>query len=207
MRKEYTPARDCRESSPLGVNRPANGARFGRMADAFKRDSAYWGECGEWFIVAAQHRDSDSLSRSNFVSLLKLLGGESEQVRIERANHWAVGWVEYLIVAPANRSGLREAIYAHSSVCSYPVLDETHWSELEYNEAWDFAEGELKRYENWQAAFDDATQNGGYSDSELWTAIEAARERLEAELPLWESHASSPIDPGQGKLFADVPHL
>lgn len=187
--------------------RPANGARFGRMADAFKHSAAYWGECGEWFIVAAQHRDSDSLSRSNWLVLLKLLGGESESVRIERATHWACGWVEYLIVAPSNRQGLRAAILAHSEVSDYPVLDEMHWSDLEYNEAWDFAESELKQYENWQAAFDDATQNGGYSDSELWTAIEAACEQLEAELPLWESHASSPIDPGQGKLFDDSPRL
>jgi hypothetical protein len=207
MRQQYKPIRDIRDGVTFGMNAPRSGKRFGRMADAFQSNAAYWGKRHEWFIIAAQHRDSDSLTRSNFQVMLKTLGGESDSVAVERANHWAVGWVEYLIIAPTNRNGLRLAILAHCSVSDYPVLDETHWSELEYNEAWDWAERELGHFENWQAAFDTATENTGFSDDEAGRAIEVAREELEKLQPLYESHASCPIDPAQGKLFGDVPHL
>jgi hypothetical protein len=208
MRDSYTPVRKLHSRrSDLGVNVPANGKRFGRMADAFRESAAYWGEHGEWFIVAAQHRDSDTLDRSNFAVLLKQLGGESESVAVERANHWAVGWCEYLIIRPDNRKALRHAIHAHSAVTDYPILDESHWSELEYSEGWELAEGELKGFTNWETEFSEAMQNYGYGDDELWSGIELARERLKELEPLWESHASCPIDPCQLKMFDDVPHL
>ena len=201
MRNGYTPIRHIRDGVTLGVNPPHNGKRFGRMADAFRQSAAYWGEHGDWFIVAAQHRDSDSLTRSNFAVMLKTLGGESDSVAVERATHWAVGWVEYLIVRPDQRQALRAAIYAHSSVSDYPVLDETHWSDLEYAEAWEWAERELGEFENWEEAFRRASENSGYSDDETARAIEAAREELEELQPLFDEHASSPIDPRQLPLF------
>jgi hypothetical protein len=201
MRNSYTPIRVIHTGVTLGMNPPQCGKRFGQMADAFRSNAAYWGERGEWFIVAAQHRDSDSLTRSNFLVMLKTLGGESDGVAVERANHWAVGWVEYLIVSPGNRQRLRAAILAHCAVSDYPVLDESHWSELEYNEAWKWAQRELGEFANWEEAFRNATENTGFSDDETWRAIEEAREELERVAPLYEQHASSPIDPAQLKLF------
>lgn len=145
MRKqEYIPVRDIRESTSLGMNSSRDGKRFGRMADAFRHSAAYWGERGEWYIVAAQTRDSGTIDRSNFTTLLKRLGGEGEYVVVERANHWAVGWVEYLIVHPSNRAGLRTAILAHSAYSTYPILDESHFSEVEDEEC----------RETWQNCFD-----------------------------------------------------
>lgn len=47
---------------------------------------------------------------------------------------WAVGWVEYLIVHPRNRQALRKAIIAFCEVCSYPILDESHYSDVESEE-------------------------------------------------------------------------
>lgn len=144
MRQKYTPVRDIRERVMLGMNQPRSGKRFGRMADAFRSDAAYWGERGQWYIVAAQTRDSDCLSRSNFAVLLKALGGEGEAVAVEEASHWACGWVQYLIVRPDNRKGLRIAIESHSAVADYPVLDETHFSEVEDEEC----------SETWKNCFD-----------------------------------------------------
>lgn len=96
--------------------------------------SAYWGERGDWFIVSAQHRDSDCLTRSNFCSFQKLLGDEGTAV--ESFNHWAVGWVEYLLIDPTQTELVALAEKTREKLeDSYPVLDENDFSELEMDEA------------------------------------------------------------------------
>lgn len=178
MRTEYKPLREIRERVSLGMNQAKSG-RFGRMVDAFKSDACYWGEHRQWYIVAATNRDADTINRSNFAVLLKLLGGESDTVKIEEASHWACGWVRYLIIDPLDRKALRTAILAHSAISDYPVLDESHWSDLEYTEAYDFAESELKEFDGWETVWSQETQNCGFSENELWEPIQRARERLE----------------------------
>ncbi len=132
MRKEYIPVRRMSGNVANGMNRPRNGARFGTVRDAFARDSAYYGEPEmlAWYIVASVNRDSDTIERSNWDTMVALLGN-GDGVTIERASHWACGWVDYLMVAPNNRKALREAIYAHSSLFNYPILDDDHYSEIE----------------------------------------------------------------------------
>ena len=107
--------------------------------------------------VAAQNRDSDALSRSNYrVAMARLLkaAGQSPEaigdwdgddmdarpaVYDWRAGHWAVGWVEYLMVrSDAPQAVLGEAQAIADALEDYPALDEDAWSELEYEEAGDF---------------------------------------------------------------------
>jgi len=105
------------------------------LSEYFKRDSAYFGERLHWLVAATVHRDSDCLERSNFRSFLKLLGGEGEQVAIERASHWAVGWLDYLIIDPEATELVTKAEEALAGLENYPVLDEEDFSELEREEA------------------------------------------------------------------------
>lgn len=101
-------------------------------------------------LVASQHRDSDALTRSNYrVAVRRLLkaagleqfpsdADEDESVPVYdwRASHWAVGWVEYLMVRPDAPEAVRaEAQAIADALADYPVLDEDDWSELEYAEA------------------------------------------------------------------------
>lgn len=120
------------------------------LADAFRRDAAYWGERGAWLIAYAMHRESDALARSNFRSMLRLLGGEGESVTIERASHWAVGWVDYLVIAPAAAELIAKAEEAKAGLEGYPILDENDFSEeedRERQECWDsFARREWFRW-------------------------------------------------------------
>lgn len=105
--------------------------------------------------VAAKHRDSDALSRSNFAvakaRLLEAAGPEAitdwdgdnmdarPVVYDWRASHWAVGWVEYLMVrADAPQAVLDEAQAIVDELEDYPALDEDDWSQLEHEEASDF---------------------------------------------------------------------
>lgn len=120
------------------------------LSEYFKRDSAYWGENGDWLVVATLVRDSDCLTRSNFRCMIKLLGGKgieggkgsqsiNETVAIEEASHWACGWLQYLIINPADLDAVKIAQAALERLSDYPVLDESDWSELETeaaNQVW-----------------------------------------------------------------------
>lgn len=107
--------------------------------------SAYWGECGDWFIAAAVHRDSDCLDRSNFEVMSEILkslpevkawDGEFTPVTIERFSHWAVGWIDYLVIDPACKAAVDWANYLREKLENYPILDEEHFSRLESDEAY-----------------------------------------------------------------------
>lgn len=86
-----------------------------------------------------QSRDSDALERSNFTCALKALGGEDgENLVVVREGHWAVGWVEWIAIHCENDKALETADQLRADYLDYPVVDEMHYSDLEYSEAADF---------------------------------------------------------------------
>lgn len=48
-----------------------------------------WPAC--YSAGVGQSRDSDALERSNFVCMLRAIGGESATIQVVREGHWAVG--------------------------------------------------------------------------------------------------------------------
>jgi len=98
--------------------------------------SNYAGEIPEadWLCVMTRNRDSDCLTESNWRTALKLLGGESESVQIDRFGHWACGWWESLSVKDGSKAHL-VAIGINQRIQSYPVLDEDDFSTFEMEEA------------------------------------------------------------------------
>ena len=96
----------------------------------------YMGEVPEdkWLCVLTRSRDSDCLTESNWRIALKMLGGESDSVRIDRFGHWACGWWESLSVLSGSAAHkIGEEI--KEKIDRYPVLDEEDWSNLEADEA------------------------------------------------------------------------
>ena len=110
--------------------------------------------------VAAKHRDSDALTRSNYdAAMVRLLAaaGQDAQAITDwdsddmdarpavydwRAGHWAVGWIDYLMVrSDAPQAVLNDAQAIADALEYYPVLDEDAWSELEYTEVCDYWAG------------------------------------------------------------------
>lgn len=92
----------------------------------------------EYFVFLAQHRDSDALTRSNFTCGLARLGGESDTVRVVRERHWSVGWIEWIAVHESDTAACQKADGMLSKLDAYPVLDEDHFSDLEWSEAVDY---------------------------------------------------------------------
>ena len=92
------------------------------------------------FVFLGQNRDSDSLTRSNFTCALEEIGGESETVAVLREDHWACGWVEWIAIHESDTKALEIAEKILCDLEDYPVINEDHWSELEWNEAQEYWE-------------------------------------------------------------------
>lgn len=88
-----------------------------------------------YFVAAGQHRDSDTLTRSNFRTMLARLGGESETVIVIRDSHWAVGWVESIYIHESDTRACETANAIREKLEDYPVVSEDDWSELQYEDA------------------------------------------------------------------------
>jgi len=96
-------------------------------------DFGYWGpERDTWDVSEINHtRDSDILSESNWIALLELLGGEKDTVEIHRFNHWAVGWIEIIIVDTEDIDTHLKLLKAEKDYDGYPCLDEELYSNME----------------------------------------------------------------------------
>ena len=89
----------------------------------------------EYFVTGGQHRDSDTLTRSNHRSILRALGGESETVMVVRDSHFLVGWVESIYIHESDTAALAIAQRIANDLEDYPVVDESDWSDLQWDEA------------------------------------------------------------------------
>ena len=110
---------------------------------------------GEWAVVVGRTRDSDHLGNSNFERVQEDLRGmlpeelRREWVIIESASHWAVGWVETLLVRVYDENGeitevAEEAANIVDALRDYPVYDESDFCEREYNEYQDEVQREVE---------------------------------------------------------------
>ena len=101
---------------------------------AWKHPQNYIGECYPNYVtVLGKHRDSDTLEQSNFDVALEMLGGvdAEELVITSRASHWAVGWVETILVSIDSEEKLKIVAEILDALDNYPVLDDCDLSERE----------------------------------------------------------------------------
>jgi hypothetical protein len=94
-----------------------------------------------WAIFNFETRDSDALTRSNAIVIQREFSErfpEPEDWRVERHSHWAVGWVNALIVRVFNGNDITpEAAHLINilrRLDDYPSLDDDLFSEIEYND-------------------------------------------------------------------------
>lgn len=117
------------------------------------------------YCIATMHRDSDALERSNYACIGSDLMGDGKAGDLEppwyapddgmwsaspkdyatrpnvyqwEASHCLVGWVRYIMIrCDAPKALLETAEGALAMLADYPVYNEDHWSDLEFNEACD----------------------------------------------------------------------
>lgn len=119
--------------------------------------SHYFGAVWPGYYSAGigQSRDSDTLERSNFECVSKELKEwmVDDLVVIVRESHWAVGWIEWIAIHQDCGEALQIADEIKAGLEDYPVVNEDHWSELEWNESADYWDG-LSPREKVQMAMD-----------------------------------------------------
>lgn len=114
---------------------------------------SWWGRDEElipdpenWTIIYTSNRDSGLIDRSNAATIDRLLQpfteGDYPEVVPQSHNHWACGYVDGYAIRCFHPDGkptnaIREWLDIVDSLESYPILDESHYSDLEYNESID----------------------------------------------------------------------
>lgn len=124
---------------------------------ATPRDYGGFSPIGD-YCIGSVHRDSDTISRSNWRCMVRDFGGvdwtpnrdeyqwngppagphwDARPVcYIWRAGHSAVGWVDYMMIrADAPESVQKEAGEVVAALADYPVYREEDLSDLEWDEA------------------------------------------------------------------------
>lgn len=85
-------------------------------------------------IVYSKSRDSDNMCLSNFDFILESLGGESNNVVVNRFGHWGCGWIESIQINHKNKKLVKIAYQIKQELNNYPVLDESDYYERESDE-------------------------------------------------------------------------
>lgn len=87
---------------------------------------------GDWLVApCSTKRDASVLVSANFSAMLKVL--KSGEFEILRHSHWAVGWVEIVIVRPGTESE-RVCKEIEDGLNDYPVVDDGEFSIFENEE-------------------------------------------------------------------------
>lgn len=91
-----------------------------------------------WICFLVQTRDSNPLDRSNYETALDALGGETEgKVETRSVGHWDCGYFDQIMVKndPKNIVKIKKVLELKEFLEDYPVLDDSHFSDLEHEEA------------------------------------------------------------------------
>lgn len=129
----------------------------------------------DWAIVYTHNRDSGLLDQSNAAVIAKAMrpfaDGDDPDLVFESHHHWAVGHVDGFSVRVFKRGRITKAFRTYHELAErmaeYPVLDETDYSNREYEASYenlDLAARKLKREfdlpSDWQSnVFDWLQQN------------------------------------------------
>ena len=100
------------------------------------------------YIFASVNRDSSLLEQSNWDYIQKTFDKfDPEYVISWRAGHWAVGWIEYFgIAANASDQMIIEAAEIVAALADYPILDESDYSERQYEAVQEYWGNQHLRY-------------------------------------------------------------
>jgi hypothetical protein len=92
-----------------------------------------------WGTFVGRHRDSGLLDQSNWIVVTEDMEKRfPDDVDLVRFGHWAVGWVEEMFVRIRDEHGRLTPAFEAAAIWKeklddYPIADEMHFSELEWD--------------------------------------------------------------------------
>ncbi len=101
------------------------------FASAFDSCSNYMGPRHEdKLVIMSRTRDAALLTQVNWEVAEEIMGEDAEIIRI---GHWAVGWIEHLVIPDDAPDEVKiKAGEIVSALSDYPILDEERYSEAEW---------------------------------------------------------------------------
>ncbi len=137
----------------------------------WSRTENYIGESyNDYYVLLSRHRDSGLVEESNFQSALKALNGESDTVKVVRSSHWAVGWIETILIHESDKESIDKGNEIEKALESCPILDEDDFYERESEKETELFEqikydAEYGLYAYWDLPKD-------YTDEDIWEKVE-----------------------------------
>lgn len=139
--------------------------------EKWRRTENYIGESYfDYYVLLSHHRDSGLVEKSNFQSALKALNGESDTVKIIRSSHWAVGWIEMILIHESDKESVDKDNEIEKSLESYPILDEDIFGELVTEKETEMHDQIKYDAEHGLFAYWDLPKN--YTDEDIWERAE-----------------------------------
>ena len=137
----------------------------------WSRSENYIGETyNDYYVLLSRTRDSGLVEESNFWSALKMLNGESDTVKVIRAHHWAVGWIEVILIHESDKESIDKGNEIEESLNNYPILDEDDFYERESERREELIEEIRKDIANECGNRWNLTNNA--TDEEIWEMAE-----------------------------------
>ena len=103
------------------------------------RSSNYFGEdLSKMYCIVGRSRDSELVETSNWQVAQEILSEVDEDIadRVHGFNHWAVGWIDELMIPDDAPDDLLIACAdIRDRLTDYSILDEEHYSQLELDTA------------------------------------------------------------------------
>ena len=137
----------------------------------WSRVENYIGESyNDYYVLLSRHRDSGLVEESNFQSALKALNGKSDTVKIIRAKHWAVGWIEVILIHESDKEAIEKGNEIEESLKSYPIFNDEDFYERESEKRDEYIEEIRKDIANECGDRWDLTNNA--TDEEIYDMAE-----------------------------------
>lgn len=131
-----------------------------------------------YYVFLGQHRDSDILTQSNFACGLKAIGGENgDTVTVVREGHWAVGWIEWIAIHQDDGKALKIADEIAGALEDYPIVDESDFSEREFEAVHEYWAG-------WRGDPDNPDISHRISEIKRWNEQHAGPQWASARVPI-----------------------
>ena len=109
------------------------------MMELWERADNYMGpDFSDYFLLYSTCRDSEVMNRANYEAIKSEFKAKDFKLKkgviIEGASHWAVGWVEYILIHKGNKRLVELGHKIREALDDYPVYDDSLFYEMAHQE-------------------------------------------------------------------------